>query len=90
MLVAEKKEIFLASNVVVAGLGLHFNYDDICTKVKDFKMEAQKLCHENNIKFIDNESPFKLKTGELDTSVVMGYVMHLFKYKGNSPTFEQY
>ena len=71
-LLSETKVRYPDAKVVVSGLPPRLETEEVRTKVKDFNETARKWCNENNLQFIDNESPFELKTGEADTSV---YIM---------------
>ena len=71
-LLSETKVRYPDAKVVVSGLPPRLETEEVRTKVKDFNKTARKWCSENNLQFIDNESPFELKTREADTSV---YIM---------------
>ena len=69
VLVTDIKAKFPDTNVVIAGLPPRFKNNETRTKVKDFNESTKKWCAENEIKFIENESPFELRNGEVDESV---------------------
>ena len=62
LLLAEIQEKFPETKMIIAGLVPRFKNDIIRSKVKKWSVE-------NQIKFIDNESSFELRSGDVDTSV---------------------
>ena len=69
LLLAEIQEKFPETKMIIAGLVPRFKNDIIRSKVKEFNDTMQKWAVENQIKFIDNESSFELRSGDVDTSV---------------------
>ena len=69
MMLSEIKDKFPDSTLVVSGLPPRFPSQETRTKVKDLNESTKKWCIINNVKFIDNEMPFKLRTGDIDASV---------------------
>ena len=69
VLFTEVKDKFPETNVIISGLPPRFKDDTIRTKVKDFNSSIQKWANENEIQYIDNEPPFELRSGEVDSSV---------------------
>ena len=66
------KEKFPNTKVVVAGLPPHHPTNKIRTKTKGYNESLKKCCDTNNICFIENESLFEYRSGEVD---VTSYIM---------------
>ena len=47
-----------------------FTNEEIRFRVKEFNEAIKKWATENSIQYIDNEIPFELKSGDIDTSQV--------------------
>ena len=69
VLLTEVKDKFPETNVIISGIPPRFKDDSIRKKVKDFNSSIQKWANENEIQYIDNETPFELRSGEVDSSV---------------------
>ena len=72
VMVTETKEKFPEAKVIVSGLPPRFSDDNIRLKVKDLNMSLKSWSEQNQIKFIDNEEQFELRSGAVDSSA---YVM---------------
>ena len=72
MTLTDTKAKYPDTKLVVAGLPPRHNSTETRTKVKDYNDEMNKWCKANSVEFIDNESMFEFKTGEVDTS---SYIM---------------
>ena len=68
-LLTELKTKYPECKLVISGLPPRFPTDEIRTKVADFNDTIQKWCIDNQLTFVNNQEPFELKTGEIDTSV---------------------
>ena len=71
-LITEAKVKFPDSKIVVSGLPPRFPSDEIRTKVSDLNDSVNQWCTENGLQFVNNQEPFELKNGEIDSSV---YIM---------------
>lgn len=67
-LLTEIKTKFPAASIAVSGLPPRFPNHEIRTKVKEFNETTKTWCSQNGVKFIDNEIPFELRSGEIDSS----------------------
>ena len=72
VLLAEVKAKFPNVKIIVSGLPPRFTNEEIRFRVKEFNEAIKKWASENSIQYIDNEIPFELKSGDIDTSV---YIM---------------
>ena len=66
VMVTDIKNKFPESDVIISGLPPRFCRDTIRTKVKDFNKSLKQWADQNEITFVDNESPFEYRTGEID------------------------
>ena len=71
MLLTERRNRFPESNIIISGLP-RFNNDTIWAKVKQFNEHMRKWSKQNQIRYVDNEAPFKFRNGDIDTD---SYVM---------------
>jgi hypothetical protein len=77
LLIAEMHEKLPDTKVIISGLAPRFKDNIIKNKVKEFNTRMAAWSQENDVEFIDNEVPFELRTGEVDSSA---YIM-----KGSMP-----
>ena len=64
----ETKTKFPDVKLVVAGLPPRHHSNEMRTKTKDYNEAMKKWCQVNNVSFIDNETLFEYRSGEVDTS----------------------
>ena len=72
MVLAETKDKFPKVKLVVAGLPPRHHSDEIRTKTKDFNNSMMHWCQANDVHYVENESLFEFRTGEVD---VGSYIM---------------
>ena len=68
LLLTEIKDKLPDVNLTVSGLPPRHYCQEIHTKVKDFNASMSRWCSDNNIKFVNNEDIFELKSGDVDKS----------------------
>lgn len=71
-LLTQIKDKLPETSVVISGLPPRFPDESVRTQVKDLNETMNKWANENQIQFVDNEAPFELKSGAVDSSA---YVM---------------
>ena len=72
VLITEAKKKFPNSNIIISGLPPRFNKDTTRKKVKDFNESMKTWSNQNKITFVNNESLFEFKNGDVDLD---SYVM---------------
>ena len=71
MTLTDTKAKYPDTKLVVAGLPPRHNSTETRTKVKDYNDEMNKWCKANSVEFINNESMFEFKTGEVEPHSIL-------------------